>query len=84
MLALVAVTRISKANSSGTPSSPAAQSPANSPVANLHGKHLKLISQTLTHVLHLTTNFMLSGCHEKKSASRQPGDRRFTGLGLDA
>ena len=26
--------------------------------------------------------FMLSGCHEKKSARRQPGDRRLTGLGF--
>ena len=34
-------------------------------------------------VLGLTT-FMVSGCHEKKSARRQPGDRRFTGLGLEA
>ena len=26
--------------------------------------------------------FMLSGCQERKSARRQPGDRRLTGLGF--
>ena len=30
----------------------------------------------------MLTMFMLSGCQEKKSARRQPGDKRLTGLGF--